>query len=154
MNYPFKGALVDFFARRSINEKEFDNIITMNRVIYMSSITRQLWNLFGSHDTARFLYECGENVDRMKLAIVFKFCFEGVPYIYYGDEVGITGGDDPLNRACMIWDEDKQNKELLQHYKKLIAIRKENKELVYGEYKPLYLEDRLLSLREMMARIL
>ena len=31
MNYPFKGALVDFFARRSINEKEFDNIITMNR---------------------------------------------------------------------------------------------------------------------------
>ncbi len=144
MNYPFKGALVDFFARRSINEKEFDNIITMNRVIYMSSITRQLWNLFGSHDTARFLYECGENVDRMKLAIVFKFCFEGVPYIYYGDEVGITGGDDPLNRACMIWDEDKQNKELLQHYKKLIAIRKENKELVYGEYKPLYLEDRVI----------
>ena len=44
----------------------------------------------------------------------------------------------------MIWDEDKQNKELLQHYKKLIAIRKENKELVYGEYKPLYLEDRVI----------
>lgn len=80
----------------------------------------------------------------MKLAIVFQFCFEGVPYIYYGDEVGITGGNDPLNRACMIWDEDKQNKELLQLYKKLIKIRKENKELVYGDYKPLYLEDNVI----------
>lgn len=144
MNYPFKGAMVDFFAKSSISEKEFDNIITMNRVNYMSSITRQLWNLFGSHDTARFLYECGEDIDRMKLAIVFQFCFIGVPYIYYGDEVGITGGDDPLNRACMIWDEDKQNKELLNLYKKLIAIRKENKELVYGDYRPLYLEDKVI----------
>ncbi|NLZ48381.1 MAG: alpha-glycosidase [Clostridiales bacterium] len=144
MNYPFRGALVDFFAKRSINEKEFDNIVSMNRAIYMSGVTRQLWNLFGSHDTPRFLYECNENVDRMKLAIVFQFCFEGVPYIYYGDEVGITGGNDPLNRACMIWDEDKQNKELLQLYKKLIKIRKENKELVYGDYKPLYLEDNVI----------
>lgn len=144
MNYPFKGALADFFAKSSINEKEFDNIITMNRVSYMDSITRQLWNLFGSHDTARFLQECDGKVERMKLAIVFQFCFIGVPYIYYGDEVGITGGEDPFNRACMIWEEDKQNKELLKLYKKLIAIRKENKELVYGDYKPLYLEDKVI----------
>lgn len=144
MNYPFKGAIVDFFAKSSINEKEFDNSITMNRVNYMNSITRQLWNLFGSHDTPRFLYECDGNIDRMKMAIVFQFCFEGVPYIYYGDEVGITGGNDPHNRACMIWDEDKQNKELLQLYKNLIKIRKENKELVYGNYKSLYLEDKVI----------
>lgn len=144
MNYPFKWALVDFFAKRKIDEKEFNNLVTMNRVNYMRSITRQLWNLFGSHDTARFLYECDGKVDRMKLAMVFQFCFEGVPYIYYGDEVGMTGGHDPFNRACMIWNEDEQNKDLLQLYKKLIAIRKENKELIYGDYKPLYLEDNVI----------
>lgn len=144
MNYPFKGAMVDFFAKRVIDEKQFDNIITSNRTNYMESITRQLWNLFDSHDTKRFLTECGDDIERMKLAIAFQFSFIGVPYIYYGDEVGMAGGDDPLCRGCMVWEEDKQDKELLELYKKLISIRKENKVLIYGEYKHLYLEDNVV----------
>jgi glycosidase len=141
MNYPFKGAVVDFFAKKTIDEKQFDHIITANRTNYMESITRQLWNLFGSHDTKRFLTECDGALDRMKLAIAFQFSFIGVPYIYYGDEVGMSGGDDPLCRGCMVWDSEKQNRELVSFYKKLIAVRKENKVLVYGDYKPVYLDE-------------
>jgi glycosidase len=144
MNYPFKHAMVDFFALRKINETQFDNILTMNRAIYMDSVTRQMWNLVDSHDTSRFLTDCGEDLNRMKLAIAFQFTYVGVPYIYYGDEVGMTGGNDPLCRGCMVWDKEKQNAELLELYKKLIALRHENKALIYGEYNNIYLENNVI----------
>ncbi|MBU3093207.1 alpha-glycosidase [Clostridium sp. CF011] len=144
MNYPFKSALVDFFANRSIAAEEFDNILSSNRTLYMSSITRQLWNLMGSHDTKRFLTECEDNVDRMKLAIAFQFCYQGVPYIYYGDEIGLNGGEDPQCRKCMIWDVEKQNIELFNHYKTMISLRKNNSALIYGGYKKLYCKDNVL----------
>ncbi len=144
MNYPFKFALVDFFGKRSIPVEKFNDILSFNRTIYMSSITRQLWNLIGSHDTKRFLTECGDNVDRMKLAIAFQFCYQGVPYIYYGDEIGLNGGEDPQCRKCMIWEEDKQNMELFNLYKTMISLRKDNKALIYGDYKTLYCKDNIL----------
>jgi len=144
MNYPFKSALVDFFAKRSIPVEQFDNILSFNRTLYMNSVTRQLWNIIGSHDTKRFLTECHDNVDRMKLAIAFQFCYLGVPYIYYGDEIGLNGGEDPQCRKCMIWEKQKQNTELLNLYKTMISVRKNNKALIYGDYKKLYCKDNIL----------
>jgi cyclomaltodextrinase len=144
MNYPFKFAVVDFFGNRSIPVEKFDDILSFNRTLYMSSITSQLWNLIGSHDTKRFLTECGDNIDGMKLAIVFQFCYQGVPYIYYGDEIGLTGGDDPQCRKCMIWEKKYQNKELFILYKSMISIRKNNKTLIYGDYKTIYCKDNVL----------
>lgn len=144
MNYPFKGAMIDFFAKRSISVQQFSEILAQNRVIYMESITRQLWNLFGSHDTQRFLTECNNDIKRMQLAIAFQFCYLGVPYIYYGDEIGLDGGEEPLSRKCMIWDKEKQKRELFDLYKKLIKIRKENNELIYGEYNEIYCNNNVI----------
>ena len=144
MNYPFKYSMVEFFGYRTLSVEKFNNIIAFNRALYMDSITRQLWNLIGSHDTKRFLTECDDHIDRMKLAIGFQFSYIGVPYIYYGDEVGLNGGDDPQCRKCMIWDEKKQNKELLSFYKRMINIRKENKVFVYGDYNTIYCKDNVL----------
>ena len=53
--------------------------------------------------------------------------------IYYGDEVGMIGEEDPKNRQGMIWDEKKQNKELQNFYRKLINIRNSEKALTEGE---------------------
>lgn len=145
MNYPFKGALIDFFAKRSISVQQFSEILAQNRVIYIESITRQLWNLFGSHDTQRFLTECKNDIKRMKLAIAFQFCYIGVPYIYYGDEIGLDGGEEPLSRKCMIWDKEKQKRELFDLYKRLIKIRKENSELIYGEYNEIYCNNNVIA---------
>jgi cyclomaltodextrinase / maltogenic alpha-amylase / neopullulanase len=144
MNYPFKGALIDFFAKRSISVQQFSEILAQNRVIYIESITRQLWNLFGSHDTQRFLTECNNDIKRMQLAIAFQFCYLGVPYIYYGDEIGLDGGEEPLSRKCMIWDKEKQKRELFDLYKRLIKIRKENSELIYGEYNEIYCNNNVI----------
>lgn len=138
MNYPLKEALVDFFAKRSMGVEEFDNELGSNRALYMDSINRTLLNMLDSHDTVRFLTECCEDINRLKLAAAFQLTYTGIPCIYYGDEVGISGGYDPLCRKCMIWDEEKQNKDLLRFYKSLIEIRKDNKCLVYGDYLCVY----------------
>lgn len=141
MNYPFKNATIDFFCKKGINGREFLDIMAANRMLYMDSITKQMWNLIGSHDTKRALTECDGKINRMKMAVAFQFLYIGVPYIYYGDEIGLCGGDDPDNRRCMIWNASEQNKELLQLYKKLIRIRKENKALIYGSFIEVYCND-------------
>lgn len=145
MNYPFREMCLDFFARRSISAGELNNILEINRSLYTHSINRQVLNLIDSHDTPRFLTECGGNINRMKLAIVLQYTYIGIPYIYYGDEVGMEGSKDPDCRRCMIWKEEDQNKELLNMYKKLNSLRKEYKALTYAPYKNLFKEDNILA---------
>lgn len=104
-------------------------------------------NLLGSHDRARFLTECDNHVERLKLAAAFQYTYIGIPYIYYGDEVGLLGGHDPECRRCMEWDEKKQNKDLLNYYKTLNRIRKENKVLVYGDFINVYSQESITAFK-------
>lgn len=145
MNYPFKNATIDYFGKGNISSREYLDILAANRMLYMDSITRQMWNLIGSHDTKRILNECNNEVDRVKLAMVMQFTYIGVPYIYYGDEIGLKGGEDPDNRRCMIWEDKKQNKELLELCKKLISIRKENKSLIDGKFKEVCCDENIIA---------
>ncbi len=144
MNYSFKNAVTDFFAKQELRVEQFSNILGENRMLYRDSIVNQMWNLIDSHDTPRFLTESSEKIEVLKLAVVFQFAYVGIPYIYYGDEVGINGGGDPYNRKCMIWDHNKQNIELMDFFKKIIEIRKNNIELVCGAYRELYCKDNVL----------
>lgn len=150
MNYPVKHLSIDFFAKRTIDAEQFSNGLTSNRVIYMNKINMNMMNLIGSHDTARFLFECGEKVERLKLAAAFQFTYIGMPYIYYGDEAGMTGDNDPNCRGCMVWDEEKQNIDLLNFYKTLNKIRKNNKCLVYGEFETLYKTDNVIAYKRIL----
>jgi glycosidase len=47
-----------------------------------------------------------------------------MPFLYYGDEVGMTGGPDPDCRRGMLWDPKRQDQDLLGYYRRLIQIRK------------------------------
>lgn len=152
MNYPFKNAIIDFFAKGIINGREFLDIMAENRVLYMDSITKQMWNLIGSHDTKRIYNECEGDVDKIKLAIAYQFLYIGVPYIYYGDEIGLDGGDDPDNRKCMIWDEKKQNRELFDFYKNMINIRKNNKVLINGDFEEVYCENNIIAFKRVLNK--
>ncbi|KAF6623011.1 alpha-glucosidase C-terminal domain-containing protein, partial [Paenibacillus sp. EKM208P] len=60
----------------------------------------------------------------MRLAALFQFTYMGAPCIYYGDEIGLDGDADPGCRKCMEWDTDKQDRELFDFYRELIALRK------------------------------
>ena len=126
MNYPFTNSVLDFFAYNKINAEQF--IYTMNEIIqmYPLNVSEVAFNLLGSHDTPRLLTMAENHIDKVKLLFVFQFSFIGTPCIYYGDEIGMSGGEDPGCRSCMIWDEKKQNRDLLQFVKKLIQFRKAN----------------------------
>jgi len=60
--------------------------------------------------------------------------FPGAPSVYYGDEVGVTGGDDPYNRATYPWADrgGKPDLDLLAEFKRLIRLRRENPVLRHG----------------------
>ena len=56
-----------------------------------------------------------------------------MPMIYYGDEVGLTGNADPDCRRGMLWDEKRQDKDLLDWYKALIRVRREVPAITQGQ---------------------
>ncbi|MFT9057164.1 MAG: alpha-glycosidase [Ethanoligenens sp.] len=147
MNYPFREAAVRFFAQRTISAKQFEEELFANRMLYMDAINRNMWNLIDSHDTERFLTLCGNRIERLECVAVFQFTYIGTPYIYYGDEVGLDGGQDPQCRKCMIWETEKQNIELLSLYHALCKIRTTQPCLVYGEYESLSQNDILAFAR-------
>ena len=137
MNYMFRDALRDYFGFEKISATEFDARINRMLALYKGETSDILYNLLDSHDTERFLFYCGNDVEKLKLAVAFQLMFKGAPAIYYGDEVGITGDNDPDCRKCMVWDEDKQNKELLDWYKTLIKLRKDHDCIKKGSYRTL-----------------
>ena len=57
----------------------------------------------------------------------------GIPLIYYGDEIGLQGENDPYCRGCMDWNEKNWNKDIYHHIKELISLRNEYKVLSKGE---------------------
>ena len=144
MNYPLRELLLDFFARGRIKGEKFKEELAYVSSLYTDEVNSCLFNLIGSHDTARFLTDSKEDINKLKLAAAFQYTYIGLPYIYYGDEIGMVGENDPFCRRCMIWDEDKQDKELLAFFKKLNALRKTEKVLIYGDYKDLGSKENIL----------
>jgi cyclomaltodextrinase len=134
MNYLFRDAMVSFFAHREIDACEFDERLAEIRQLYRPEVNHYLLNLLGSHDTARFLTVCHENIRKMAIAVIFQMTYVGIPLIYYGDEVGMTGHGDPDCRRTMIWDESQQNQRLLRLYQRLIRIRRSYPALRRGSF--------------------
>ncbi|MBU9729041.1 glycoside hydrolase family 13 protein [Diplocloster modestus] len=134
MNYLFKDAVTDFIARERITVSEFDGRLNWMLALYPEEVCLRMYNLLDSHDTARFLYECGGQVRLLKLAAAVMMTFPGCPAIFYGDEVGVTGANDPLCRQAMIWEEERQDAELRLWYKKLAAVRHSSGSLQRGSF--------------------
>ena len=100
----------------------------------------RMFNQLDSHDTARFKSLLGRDVARLPLAVVWLFSWPGVPCIYYGDEVGLDGDNDPFCRKPFPWDEKQQDAELLALYQRLAALRKATPALRHGGCEVLYAE--------------
>jgi len=136
MNYLFRDAVVDFFARQAIDAEAFIYLIEQMLFGYHKVTRSILFNVIGSHDTTRFMTLCGGNLNKFKLALVFQMTFPGMPVIYYGDEIGMNGENDPDCRKFMDWEHI--NEDLLEFYKRLISLRKERTSLRFGDFKTIY----------------
>lgn len=140
MNYLWRDLCRDFFAHEKIQADLFAAGIEKLLARYPQEATLAQLNLLGSHDTARFRTEAGDDVRKLFAPILFQMTFPGAPCIYYGDEIGMSGGKDPLCRACFPWDETAWNRQLRDWIKQCIALRHEYAALRTGMYQTLWAE--------------
>jgi glycosidase len=134
------------FAARMLSQQED----------YAPQVYAALMNLVDSHDTARALWDLtpgaasaadkeqnatnlAEGKRRLRLGALVQYTVPGMPTVYYGDEVGVTGGDDPDNRRTMPWG--KEDGSLQAYYRQLGGLRATRQELVGGDFRILQADD-------------
>src|SRR5690554_1208835 len=135
MNYPLRNLMVSFFVRGELDAAGFDHALSNLRAQHSPKVTMSMFNLLGSHDTPRFLTLCKGKKERMLLALLFLMTYPGVPVIYYGDEIGMTGEKDPDCRKTMVWNEKLWDQEIFNAAKNLIGLRKSKDALKKGEFR-------------------
>lgn len=161
-NYPFKEDILNFV--RTGESERLNNTINVLINNYPKKVLDNVMNILDTHDTARLLTvlgdegelltkaqkenarvkNLGEAIKKVKMATVLQYTLMGVPCIYYGDETGLEGFEDPFNRRCMNWDS--KNKELLKWYKKLGQIRTMEKNILAdGVYRKLCCSNGVLA---------
>ncbi|MDN5344455.1 MAG: cyclomaltodextrinase / maltogenic alpha-amylase / neopullulanase [Clostridia bacterium] len=155
MNYLFRDLVLAYFARRRFPLSTLDFLLGLIRLRYPEAANFALLNLLGSHDTARVITafqeglrslpghsgSYGEAVTHLRPAIILQLTYPGAPLIYYGDEVGLTGGPDPDCRRTMPWDPGAWDQDLQGLYRRLIALRHQLAPLRRGFFEPLFSDD-------------
>ncbi|MCC0722119.1 MULTISPECIES: glycoside hydrolase family 13 protein [unclassified Clostridioides] len=135
MGYPFRNNMFSFL-KGEINSYELSNRYIQIKENYPKESFKSNLNLIGTHDVTRAKTELNNDIDLMKLAVATQMTFEGVPYIYYGDEAGLCGDVDPDNRRTYPWKNE--DEDMLNFYKNIIKIRNKNKILSSGETEFIY----------------
>ena len=158
MNYVFRNSLLDY-ANGGDARASYRNLELL-RESYPPPAFHALMNLLSTHDTARSLHLFGWKEgasaevialakQRLKLAMFFQFTYPGAPTIFYGDEVGLTGGEDPMNRGTYPWADrgGKPDEALLAYVRSLGKLRREHVVLARGTLDaPVYLDEHVVVL--------
>lgn len=150
MNYPFMKATLDY--TKGGDKEKFISAVMSIVENYPKEALDTTMTFIGTHDTVRALNALSnkemphakeeQRADRLsdeervraekllKIASVIEFTLPGIPSIFYGDEAGLEGWADPLNRGTYPWGREKV--QLIEHYKKLGNIRKNNRNVFCG----------------------
>ena len=161
MNYPFRTAALDWLTGGDATS--FRDTMETIRENYPPQAFHSCLNILGTHDTPRILTLLGVDSDlslgskdaraayrlslreyqrglaRLKLAAMLAFSFPGSPTIFYGDEAGMQGFEDPLNRGTFPWG--RENTELQDFYRTLGKLRKDRASLQRGDIAYLYAKE-------------
>ncbi|OHD14717.1 MAG: hypothetical protein A2Z96_02860 [Spirochaetes bacterium GWB1_48_6] len=135
MNYIFRAAALNL--GKGGNTEETRQSFELIQENYPKPVFYRMMNLTSTHDVPRTLWELGyknygdKNYDQIRprflQTVALQFTMPGMPTIYYGDEVGMTGGADPMNRGPLPWKDeggDYGDFSLHEDYKRLSALRK------------------------------
>ena len=174
MNYRLRDAVVGLLAPQSFDSKGFADsgriILPSEFAARMESIQEDypeaayysLMNLLDSHDTERIRWtltpsetettadkelnaaNVAEGKKRQSLASLIQFTVPGAPTVFYGDEVGMTGDDDPDDRRTFPWYDTpgpKPDQYVYAHYAALFGLRKTQPVLVNGDFRMLLADD-------------
>ncbi len=163
MNYPIRTGIIDYITKKDSDALSYAICeVLFNMPKRVRDVTM---NLLGTHDTERILTKIsgvnpnGANndtlckkrlskkeyslaVNRLKSAYIILATLPGIPAIYYGDEAGQEGYSDPFNRRPYPWG--RENKDLLNLYKAVGKIRRNNSVYKEGEFNLIRLDKDML----------
>lgn len=164
MNYPFMNAIIDF-TKGEKNAEQFAAIVMTIAENYPKPILDCVMNSLSTHDTKRILTVLGTDkeltkaeravytlspeerksgIEKLKFAAFLQYILPGMPCIYYGDEVGLEGFEDPFNRRFFPWDQMEET--LLSFYRRLGAIKHRFPALQKGDIKAYAVKEQVLVL--------
>lgn len=103
MNYGFTRAVRDWLALETTDAYGAAERLIRNYLRTSSPSADMMMNLIGSHDTHRFYSLCGENLFNHRAALCTMFFYDGMPTVYYGDELPMSGYTDPDCRRGFDW---------------------------------------------------
>jgi cyclomaltodextrinase len=150
MDYPLAEAIMSFVGGPSLDHgvvaghheysrhiRPMDGPAFVRRLVellgsYDPDVVAVQLNLLGSHDAPRPLTVLGRDRDAFRLGTLLQCGLPGAPCIYYGDEVGLSGGNDPANRGSFPWDESRWDQELRAFVRSTIALRHREPALRHG----------------------
>lgn len=172
MDYRLRDAVIGLLAPGNFDSKgfadsgrpllpsEFAARIQSIREDYPDAAYYSLMNLLDSHDTERALWTLTPGAEttaekemnaanlstgkrRLQLASLIQFTLPGAPTVYYGDEVGMTGDDDPDDRRAFPWPDTGGtiDASMLSHYTALSTLRRNLTPLVDGDLRVLLADD-------------
>ncbi len=151
MNYPFRDEMLKYLTGK-LDGLSFAQTVMTICENYPRPVVDCLMNSLSTHDTPRILTLLGDSFEGSKeekaerflsskqkeialkkerQAAAMQFFLPGMPCIYYGDEAGMEGFEDPLNRRCFPWG--KEDKELIEFYRQLSVLKKTYAELQSGD---------------------
>jgi cyclomaltodextrinase / maltogenic alpha-amylase / neopullulanase len=153
MNYPLTEAILSYAGAGRIDEgllataHEFVNTVRpidgpefgrqLERVMttYAPAVSEMQLNLLDSHDTPRFLSLAGGDRSALRLAWLIQMTLPGAPCIYYGDEIGLEGREDPDCRRAYPRDPARHDGGLRAFLAGLIALRRSEPALRHGRFR-------------------
>ena len=151
MNYPFRTAIINFIRGWDAGQ-ELKNAVMTIAENYPPQVLACNMNLLGTHDTVRILTALVDDfqgsreeqagrrltrnqqdvaLERLMAASFLQYTLPGCPSLYYGDEAMMEGHKDPFNRRTYPWGHE--NRELVQHFRRLGQLRREDPVLRLGD---------------------
>ena len=151
MNYPFRTAILNFLRHKDDGTVLADTVRTIQEN-YPPQVLLANMNLLSTHDSARILTALVDDFDGtraekatrhlsiqqyqaarllLQMASFLQYMLPGTPSLYYGDEVGMEGHNDPFNRRPYPWGQE--DPILLEHFRSLGQLRKEQEALRRGD---------------------
>lgn len=151
MNYPWRKAILSYVTGADDGSAFGEAVMTLAEN-YPPEVLQCVMNCLGTHDTPRLLTVLGDDfhgtreekaerylspesralaVRRMKTATFLQFTLPGMPSVYYGDEAGMEGFDDPFCRRFYPWGEEDEM--IRDWYRSLIRLKRELPALRQGD---------------------
>lgn len=166
MNYVITGPLLSFFGGDNLNRSwknkdvkleplsghGFSHAIREMFELYDWQVHYAQLNMLDSHDMPRALWLLNNDKQAFSQAVFCQMTMPGAPCVYYGDEIGLSAGTDPLCRGAFPWDAPSTwDHDLRELYKNAIRIRHRYPSLRTGDFTFLHSGEKTVAYRRKLG---